>query len=447
MANIKVPNLCGANAEFSAVQTKSESLLSDAIAGLESDASSLASTLDSAVTSLLTDLRDLIPEAPSLPDVNLQSLLTSLSSQTPGTSEHVALLAKIKTDFETELTAAGKSLDTLVTNARTQIDGGGDLCSVVPNFVKAADGLTDAKEIASESKQPDKDASEEEPSTLVQNAEVVAQRTGLGLRVKKMITEASTAEDVVADTVTSTTLPTEDVGAFGITAKNIEIVSTDGLKVKVTTAKDASVETIETEETDVVTRTTTSSTTEVKDKPSTAQTSAIGSIPSEVNTSTSAIEPTPKNKVTTRTTKTEKKNVSSEGFSSRPAQAQEVILNTELTNNSVTLKHTPISIKRVIGFYSDDDKKGQHVFARKRRGQKRSGYDILKREGSDSTRPLDTYTSNGKVLTITQDVSGPYEGTPAGTTKEWLRNLPTGTALSVLYVYNATFDPRFVKDD
>ena len=149
MANIKVPNLCGANAEFNAVQTKSESLLSDAIAGLESDASSLASTLDSAVTSLLTDLRDLIPEAPSLPDVNLQSLITSLSGQTPGTSEHVALLAKIKTDFETELTAAGKSLDTLVTNARTQIDGGGDLCSVVPNFTKAADGLTDAKEKSS----------------------------------------------------------------------------------------------------------------------------------------------------------------------------------------------------------------------------------------------------------------------------------------------------------
>ena len=456
MANLKIPNLCGANAEFNAVQTKFESLLSDAVAGLESGASSLASTLDSAAASLTSDLRDLIPEVPSLPEVNLQSLLTSLSSLTPGTSDYIALLAKIKTDFETELTAAGQSLDTLVTNARAQLDGGGDLCSVVPNFVKAADGLTPAKEIASESKQPDKDASEEEPSTLVQNAEVVAQRTGLGLRVKKMITEASTAEDVVADTVTSTTLPTEDVGAFGITAKNIEIVSTDGLKVKVTTAKDASVETIETEETDIVTGVTTSSTTEVKNKTPTAQTSAIGSIPSEVNTSTSAIEPTPKNKVTTRTTKTEKKNVSSEGFSSRPAEAQEGFLIEELINNSVTLRHTPISIKRVMGFYSDDNKQGNHVFARKRRGKKRSGYDILVQEDSGTTKPLkasqtaiplDTYTSNGKVLTITQDVSGPYEGTPAGTTKEWLRKLRTGTALLVKYRYNATYDPRFVKDD
>ena len=151
MANIKIPNLCGANAEFNSVQNKFESLLSDAVAGLESEASSLASTLDWAVTSLTTDLRDLMPEVPSLPEVNLQSLLTSLSSLTPGTSEHTTLLTKIKTDFETELTAAGKSLDTLVTNARTQIDGGGDLCSVVPNFVKAADGLTDAVEKSSES--------------------------------------------------------------------------------------------------------------------------------------------------------------------------------------------------------------------------------------------------------------------------------------------------------
>ena len=401
MANIKIPNLCGANAEFNSVQNKFESLLSDAVAGLESEASSLASTLDSAVTSLTTDLRDLMPEVPSLPEVNLQSLLTSLSSLTPGTSEHTTLLTKIKTDFETELTAAGKSLDTLVTNARTQIDGGGDLCSVVPNFVKAADGLTDAVEKSSESKQPNVDALQEKTSTLVKNAEVVAQRTGLGLRVKKMITEASTAEDVVADTVTSTTLPTEDVGAFGITAKNIEIVSTDGLKVKVTTAKDASVETIETEETD---------------------------------------------NVITRTTKTEKKNVSSEGFPARPNKIREKFF-LKPGNNSVTLSRTPISIKQVLGFYSDDDKVGNHPFARKVRGQKRSGYDKLIPEGSDTTVPLDTYTSNGKVLTITQDVSGPYEGTPAGTTKEWLRKLRTGTALLVKYRYNATYDPRFVKDD
>ena len=127
MANIKVPNLCGANAEFNSVQSKFESLLSDAIAGLESEASSLASTLDSAVTSLTTDLRDLMPEVPSLPDANLQSLLTSLSGLIPGTPEYITLLDEITTKFGTELAAAGHTLETLITNARTQIEGGGDL--------------------------------------------------------------------------------------------------------------------------------------------------------------------------------------------------------------------------------------------------------------------------------------------------------------------------------
>ena len=445
MANLKIPNLCGASPEFNSIQSKFESLISNAVGGLDSSPSSLSSTIGTDITSLTTDLRVLVPAKPDLPNVNLPSQLTSLSSLTPGSSEHTQLLADITTDFGTELTTSGYSLDTLVSNALSKIQGGDDLCSVVPNFEKPADGLTAAVEKAGESKQPTTDSVEEKPSTLVRNSEVVAQRTGLGLRVKKMITETSTAEDVVDDTVTSTTIPTEDTGSFVVAAKTSEVSTTMGFKVETTSPKDASVETIETEETDVVTRTTTSSTTEVKDKPSTAQTSAIGSIPSEVNTSTSAIEPTPKNKVVIRTTKTEKKNVSEEGFSSRPAQAQEIIL--ELTNNSVTLKHAPISVRQVIGYYSDDNKEGQHFRARKYRRQKRSGYDILKLKGRDSSGNLDTYTINGKVLTITQDVSGPYEGTPAGTTKEWLAPLPTGTKLKVIYLYNATYDPRFVKDD
>ena len=395
MANIKVPNLCGANAEFNAVQSKFESLLSDAVDGLESAASSLASTLDSAATSLTTDLRDLIPEVPSLPDVSLQSLLTSLSSLTPGTSEYITLLNKIKTDFETELTAAGKSLDTLVSNARTQIEGGGDLCSVVPNFVKAADGLTDAKEKSPESKQPNVDAAEEKTSTLVKNAEIVAQRTGLGLRVKKMITETSTAEDVVADTVTSTTLPTEDVGAFEVTSKSIEIVSTDGLKVEATSAKEAVVKTTETVETSGA-----------------------------------------------RVTKTERANVSAEGFSSRKRLMLEKIL--KLTNNSVTLKYAPTSIIRILGYYSDDNKKGRNLPIDSFH-QDRSGYDIIHLKDQVKNWKGDTYTINGKVLTITQDKSGPYEGIPDGTTKDWLKKYPTGTILKVVYQYNDTYDPRFVK--
>ena len=447
MAELKVPNLCGASPEFNAIQDKFESLITSAVDGLDSSASSLSSTMGTDITSLETELRVLVPTLPALPNVNLQSQITSLSNLTLGSFEHTQLLSDITTDFGTELTASGYTLDTLVTKALTEIQGGGDLCSVVPNFELPADGLTSAVEKAAESKQPTIDSVEEKPSTLVKNAEVVAQRTGLGLRVKKMITETSTAADVVADTVTSTTTPTEDTGSFVVAAKTSEVTTTMGFKVETTSPKDASIETIETEETDVVTRTTTSSETEVKDKPLTAQHNVFGSVPSEFDTSTSGIKSTPKNKVTERTTRTKKKNVSSKGFTSRPAQAQQFF--SELTNNSVTLKYAPISVMQdmIIGYYSDDNKKGKNFKARRFRRQKRSGYDILKLKGKDDNYKGDTFTVNGKVLTITQSKSGPYEGIPAGTTKEWLAPLPTGTKLKIIYMYNDTYDPRFVNGD
>ena len=186
MSQTKVTNLCGASAEFNAMQDQFNDMINDVLGGLESEALSLASLLGDAFNLLLADIRVLIPELPALPDVNLQSLITSLSSLTPGTLEYIALLAEIKTKFGTELTAAGHTLDTLITNARTQIEGGGDLCSVVPNFELPAAGGT-AKEKSVESKQATIDSEEEKKSTVVKNAEVVAQRTGLGLRVKKMI--------------------------------------------------------------------------------------------------------------------------------------------------------------------------------------------------------------------------------------------------------------------
>ena len=79
--------------------------------------------------------------------------------------------------------------------------------------------------------------------------------------------------------------------------------------------------------------------------------------------------------------------------------------------------------------------------------QYRSGYEILLLKGTEDKWSGDTFTVNGKVLTITQDKSGPYEGVPAGTTEEWLEEYPTGTKLWIHYKWLETYDPRFVKDD
>ena len=107
MANLKIPNLCGASPEFNAIQTKFESLISNAVGWLDSSASSLSSTMGTDITSLETELRTLVPILSVLPNVNLQSLITSLSTLTPGTSAYTQLLANITADFGTELTAGG----------------------------------------------------------------------------------------------------------------------------------------------------------------------------------------------------------------------------------------------------------------------------------------------------------------------------------------------------
>ena len=171
MADFKVPNLCGASPEFNAIQTKFESMITSALDGLETEASSLKSTLDTDVTSLVGDLKAIIPELPALPDINLQAELTSLSGLDIGTGEYNTLLADLTSKFGSALTTGGFSLDSLVSDAASLLGGGGSLCSGVPNFtVPAAGG--DAVQKAVGVKQAAADAEEEKPSVQIENPNV-----------------------------------------------------------------------------------------------------------------------------------------------------------------------------------------------------------------------------------------------------------------------------------
>ena len=237
MAELKVPNLCGAVAEFNAIQDKFESLISDAVDSLESEASALASTATSALNSLESDLRSLIPELPSLPAINLQGQLTSLSSMIPGSFAHLQLLASITTQFGTALTSGGYSLDSLVSDAAKALSGGLDLCSAVPNFeVPAAGG--DAIEKAVESKQATKDSEEEKPSVIVKNVNLIA--------VIAAVEKKVAAYDI------GTKIPTEDTAVYKVASKTTEVVVSSTtevssgdpkpgstIKAKVTTSEDS----------------------------------------------------------------------------------------------------------------------------------------------------------------------------------------------------------------
>ena len=419
MANLKIPNLCGTSLEFNSIQTSFENLITSAIDGLEVDASALSSTALSDFNSLELEHRNLIPKMPALPNLNLQSLVTSLSSLTPGSFEHTQLLSNITTDFGTELTAGGYDLDKLVSTALSTIQGGGDLCSAVPNFELPADGLTAAVEKAVESKQPTVDSAEEKTSTLLRNSEVVAQRAGLGVKVQKMIPEPSTEVDVVADTVTETTPPKEDIGAYKVATKTSNITTTEGNKVEVTTPEDS------------ITSTTTI--TEV----------------SESNSKKTQTTITSGGGVTER----KRANVSEDGLTSRPIWIREEIFEEDVFfeekfpyHYEIELKHVPLAIGWVGGYDDQSTKKFKWVTIIPQESP--AGIDILneivernfdRRAGKTVEDKLftDRWELEGKTLTITRGILyGPAEvkGDPDA----------YGPYFKIRYKYASTYDPRFV---
>ena len=166
MADRFTANLAGANEKFNSLISKLDTVKSDLLGGLEADASTLASTLSSDFTAITGDLRSIMPSIPTLPDINLQAGLTSLSALSVGSDKHTALLNDITSNFGSELSADGFSLDTLVTNASTAVDAGDTLSGIVPNFVKGADGLTDAFQISDAVKQATENSIKETASTF-----------------------------------------------------------------------------------------------------------------------------------------------------------------------------------------------------------------------------------------------------------------------------------------
>jgi hypothetical protein len=217
MADYKVPNLCGASDPFNALQSKFDDMINTAAspAGLIADAAALATSLSPTVTSLLEEVESMLPELPTLPDVNLQAELTSLSGLTAGSFEHGTLLAEITTKFGTALAAGGFSIDTLVDTALDAVLGAGDvdICGGIPNFTIPAAGGT-AIEKAVGIKQADVNSLVEEASTLLANVNFTAAKTA--------VEETFTSYEEIGEEV-----PDESIGPYRVAEETTGIVTSD----------------------------------------------------------------------------------------------------------------------------------------------------------------------------------------------------------------------------
>ena len=134
MADFTTANIQGANELLNKTLSDTKTLKDSLASQAGADASAIKSALESKTTDLTSSLSNMIPELPSIPNVNAQSGFSALADfdiSTPaGLEQYQTQVANISKDFGTTL--ADKGLD--INSLASQIQAGGDVGSLIPNL-------------------------------------------------------------------------------------------------------------------------------------------------------------------------------------------------------------------------------------------------------------------------------------------------------------------------
>jgi len=172
MAQFNLGNLCGTNANFNQLEIQFEDLKTKLLNDIEAEASALVSNMTGGLVQLDLDLRSLLSEKPTLPNVSLQSEIKDLVGLAVGSSQYNSKLATLITQFGTALAGDNKDLVKLVAAAAVLIAGGKDICDLIPNMtIPAAGGAVTT--LAKNVSQPDKNSIPEVVSTIITPVESV----------------------------------------------------------------------------------------------------------------------------------------------------------------------------------------------------------------------------------------------------------------------------------
>ena len=156
MVDFAAPNLCGASPDFNKLMSQFDTIKSEIVGGLDVDASALASTLNTSLTQLESDLRAMVPSLPTLPAVNFQAEVASLATLPTGSTAYINKLATITSQFGSAL----PDISGAITSAISAVTAGGDVCGALPNL-ELPSGATEALEKAKNSLQATAPALEE----------------------------------------------------------------------------------------------------------------------------------------------------------------------------------------------------------------------------------------------------------------------------------------------
>ena len=216
MVDFTAPNLQGANAAFNNIVSKLNDTKNSALSNLQADASAAASELSSQLADVNTELRSLVPEPSSIPNVNLQAQLQSLSGLT-NPLQSANLLADITSSFGDALTTSGFDLDSLVSSAAGVFGTETSLSGLIPNFELSAAG--DVIQKAAASKLASIDPVTEEAAAFVSNTNFRDAKIAAASAVYPTLEEAPTTDTEVFKLASKSKKVTRSSGKKSITSE------------------------------------------------------------------------------------------------------------------------------------------------------------------------------------------------------------------------------------
>jgi len=219
--DLATSGLAATNEKFNSILSQIDSTTKTMKELIESDASAAAEAIGADLSLLSGELRSLVPQGLALPNINLQSQLSSLSGLADPT-QAAGLLSSITSSFGPALTTAGFSLDSLVASAGTAVAAGKSLSFDIPNFEKTAGGAAAAFQKSIGVKLPSIDPVKEAKAIFNANPAVADLTQAVAAAVKS----------------TSDTLPEEDTSQYTITEETTNITKTS-ITTAVTTALNA----------------------------------------------------------------------------------------------------------------------------------------------------------------------------------------------------------------
>ena len=157
MADFTNLNLEGANEKLNKALTDAKALKDNLLANHGGDASDILASVESKVSDLQNSFADMIPELPTIPNINMQSEFATLTNFDIGTPQYQSQVANITSQFGTAMKDKGLDIESLA----EQIQSGGDVGDLLPNL-QLPDGELVPVELPAEVSLPSKEAVKEE---------------------------------------------------------------------------------------------------------------------------------------------------------------------------------------------------------------------------------------------------------------------------------------------